>query len=85
MGATLLDGMGSVEPNPRVILADPTDPIAYMRPMDGEEVLQVSRTLTISNTMNGDSGNYSCRATSDPIPDEDEVFFQLDVQSKFLF
>ena len=82
-GATLLDGAGPEEPNPRVTLEDPTGFMTYMIPENGEEVLQVSRTLTISNTMDGDSGNYSCRAGSTPTPDEDEVFFQLVVQSKF--
>ena len=82
-GATLLDGAGPEEPNPRVTLEDPTGSMTYIIPENGEEVLQVSRTLTVSNTMDGDSGNYSCRAGSTPTPDEDEVFFQLVVQSKF--
>ena len=80
MGSTLLDGVGTAEPNPRVTLGDHSTPISFMD--NGEEIMQVNRTLTINNTMDADSGSYECRANTAFTPVEDQVFFELVVQSK---
>ena len=55
-GATLLDGIGTEKPNTRVILEDPTAPVPYAIPENGEELLQVSRTLLTSTG----TGMVSC-------------------------
>ena len=45
-------------------------------------VASVTRTLTISDTIEGDRGNYSCVATNIAEGGRDEEGFELSVQGK---
>ena len=67
--------------NPRVTLNDLLTPVTVMD-NEGEMVLQVTRTLSLSMTEDGDSGSYDCRASNDATPEEDREPFELVVQSK---
>ena len=49
--------------------------------MDNENVQMVTRMLTLANTNDGDSGNYTCNATNTAGEDLEE--FELVVQSEF--
>ena len=51
---------------------------------DGEIIFEVTRTLTLDMTEDGDSGTYECRASNDATPGEDRRTFELVVQSKSL-
>ena len=46
--------------DPRIVLSDHSDPVAF--PTDGGDIYSVTRTLTISDTMEDDSGTYTCLA-----------------------
>ena len=67
--------------NSRVTLSDHSDPVLLT---DGNEgmIFQVSRTLTLSMTEDGDSGTYNCTASNAATPGEDTMSFELVVQSK---
>ena len=67
--------------NPRVTLNDPFTPVTVMS-NEGEMVLQVTRTLSLSMSEDEDSGSYECRASNDATPGEDRESFELVVQSK---
>ena len=53
----------------------------FSRVSDGENVWLVSRTLQLTNTMDDDSGTYTCNATNSAGDDYEP--FELIVQSKF--
>ena len=67
--------------DPRVTLYDPLPPVTVLD-NKGEMVLQVTRTLSLSMSEDGDSGSYECRASNDATPGEDRESFELVVQSK---
>ncbi len=69
-------------PNPRVLLENPTSPVENSD--SGEDLLQVSRTLVITDTEDGDSGNYSCQTVSDSMLEVDTITFELLVQGQFV-
>ena len=48
--------------NARVTLSNPTMPELY--PTDGGNIFLVSRNLTLANTMDADSGTYTCVASN---------------------
>jgi len=49
--------------NSRVTLSDPTMPEFYLT--DGGNIYFVSRNLTLDNTMDADSGTYTCVASNE--------------------
>ena len=65
----------------RVTLNDPLTPVT-VTDNEGEVVLQVTRTLSLSTSVDGDSGSYECRASNDATAGEDRESFELVVQSK---
>ncbi len=81
-GALRLNGTGMEAPNPRVLLENPTSPVVNSD--SGEDLLQVSRTLVITDTEDGDSGNYSCQTVSDSMLEVDTVTFELLVQGQIV-
>ena len=64
----------------RVSVSNPT-PASYNR-SDGEVVQFVTRTLSLPNTVDGDSGTYTCNATNNAGMDSEP--FELVVQSEFV-
>ena len=64
----------------RIMLNDPSSILMD----DGNEgmVFEVTRTLTLSMSEDGDSGGYECRASNDATPGLDTEPFELVVQSK---
>ena len=66
--------------DPRVTLYDPLTPVSVLD-NEGEMVLQVTRTLSLSMSEDEDSGSYECRASNDATPGEDRGSFVLVVQS----
>ena len=66
--------------NSQVRLNDPTDPVVVFSP--GGSILSVSRELMISDTMDQDSGTYSCVASNGVGSMHIEHEFELFVQSK---
>ena len=77
-GSVLLDPANNSSLEQRIELSSPD--------VDEPErsVASVTRTLTISNTVEGDAGNYSCVATNVASMGRDEDNFQLFVQGKNL-
>ena len=75
---TLLSGtMGSdTGLNSRVVVDDPN-----VQPSLGE-VSTVSRSLTVMNAMDGDTGTYRCEATNEAMNGTDMEEFELFVQGK---
>ena len=72
--------------NTRVTLSDPTMPNLF-RTGDGD-IYFVSRNLTLDNTMNADSGTYTCVASNgnavDPTDMQNfELFVRGEVYSSF--
>ena len=67
--------------NSRVTLYthDPSKPVNFM---EEEMVYEVTRTLTLGMTEDGDSGGYECRASNDATQGMDTESFQLIVQSE---
>ena len=45
-------------------------------------IFEITRTLTLVMTEDGDSGIYKCRASNEATPGEDSMAFELIVQSK---
>ncbi len=78
-----LNGSGAEPPNPRVILENVTSPV--MNNASGEFLLEVSRTLIITDTEDGDSGSYSCQTVSDPRLEVNTVTFELLVQGQYTY
>ena len=77
---TLLSGtMGSdfsgTDLNSRVVVDEPTIESSL-----GEEVSTVSRSLTVMNAMDGDTGTYRCEATNEAMGGMDMENFELFVQ-----
>ena len=64
---------------PRVMIGDPIA-TNFSRGSDGEYVWLVNRTLELANTMDDDSGTYTCNATNSA--GENSQPFELIVQSK---
>ncbi len=64
-----------------MILENATSPV--MNNASGEFLLEVSRTLIITDTEDGDSGNYSCQTVSDPRLEVNTVTFDLLVQGQY--
>ena len=78
---TLLSGtMGSdfsgTELNSRVVVNEPTIESSL------GEVSSVSRSLTVMNAMDGDTGTFSCEATNEAMGGIDTEEFELFVQGK---
>ena len=67
--------------DPRVTLNNPSDAVTVLDGA-GDNILQVTRTLSLRMSEDGDSGSYECRASNDATPGEDREPFQLVVQSK---
>ena len=67
--------------DPRVTLNNPSDPVTVLDGA-GDNILQVTRTLSLSMSEDVDSGSYECRASNDATPGEDRESFELVVQSK---
>ena len=65
----------------RVTLNNPSDAVTVLDGA-GDNILQVTRTLSLSMSQDGDSGSYECRASNDATPGEDGESFELVVQSK---
>ena len=65
---------------PRVTINDPVT-TNFSRMDDGENIQLVSRTLQLTNTVDDDSGTYTCNATNSA--GDDYQSFELIVQSKF--
>ena len=84
-GNTKLDGTGGDELNARVTLQDQTMPIDYTNSM-GEVLMQVSRSITIADTMDSDSGTYTCQASNDgEMTSDDMQDFELVIQGVFIY
>ena len=49
--------------DPRITFGAASDPMDFSRD-DGETVLEVTRNLTLANTVDEDSGSYVCMATN---------------------
>ena len=64
----------------RVTVSNPT-PASYNR-SDGEVVQIVTRTLSLPNTVDGDSGTYTCNTINNAGMDSET--FELVVQSEFI-
>ena len=62
----------------RVTVGDPKETDSERG--DGETVSIVTRTLSLINTTDGDSGMYTCMATNDADPNNDTEEFELIVQ-----
>ena len=62
----------------RVTVGDPMETDSERG--DGETVSMVNRTLNLINTINGDSGIYTCMATNDADPNNDTETFEFIVQ-----
>ena len=56
----------------RITLSNHSDPVII--DIDGESVFQVTRTLTLDSTMNGDSGTYTCFSDNNVIPSVTQDF-----------
>ena len=68
----------------RVMLSDPSMQEFY--PTDGGEIFLVSRSLTLDNTMDADTGTYTCVASNgNGVQPRVEQEFQLFVQGKYCF
>ena len=48
----------------------------------GDTIYQSTRTLSLGMTEDGDSGGYECRASNAATPGEDQMPFEVIVQSK---
>ena len=59
------------ESNTRVTLSDPTVPELFST--SGENIYFVSRNLTLDNTMDADSGTYTCVASNRNAVDPTDV------------
>ena len=69
----LLDG-------PRVSLSNPSSTSVVI---EGENVYEVTRTLTLADTVDSDSGTYTCQASNDgDMTSDDMQDFELVVQSE---
>ena len=67
--------------NTRVTLSNPTMPELY--PTDGGNIFLVSRNLTLANTMDADSGTYTCVASNgNAVTPNDTQDFELFVNGK---
>ena len=55
----------------------------FTRDNVGETVSIVTRTLNLINTINGDSGIFTCMATNDANPNNDTEVFELVVQGLY--
>ncbi len=78
-----LNRPGAQPPNPRVILENATSPVRNNA--SGEFLLEVSRTLIITDTEDGDSGSYNCQTVSDPRLEVNTVTFELLVQGQYTY
>ncbi len=67
--------------NSRVALNNHSNPQPIIDGMEGM-IFEVTRSLTLGMTEDGDSGGYYCTANNDATPGEDTVAFQLIVQSE---
>ena len=63
----------------RVTVGDPME-TNFTRANVGETVSIVNRTLNLINTIDGDSGIYTCMATNDADPNNDTETFEFIVQ-----
>ena len=78
----LRNGTELEESNPRFTFNEPSQ-----NPLMSEGELlsvQVTRTLTLEMTEDGDSGSYECSVSNDATPGEDSSSFELVVQSESL-
>ena len=70
--------------NTRVTLTDPTVPELYST--NGGDVFLVSRNLTLDNTMDADTGTYTCVASNgNAMNQTDMQNFQLIVKGEVCF
>ena len=67
--------------DPRVTLNNPSDAVTVLDDA-GDNILQVTCTLSLRMSEDGDSGSYECRASNEATPGEDRESFELVVQSK---
>ena len=67
--------------NPHVTIADPSNSVPITDGSDGI-IFQVTRTLTLGMSEDGDSGESECRASNAATPGQDTMPFDLIVQSE---
>ena len=68
--------------NTRVTLSNPTMPELY--PTDSGNIFLVSRNLTLANTMDADSGTYTCVASNgNAVTPSDTQDFELFVNGNY--
>ena len=68
----------------RVTVGDPME-TNFTRANVGETVSLVTRSLNLINTIDGDSGMYTCMATNDADPRSNTTAFELIVQGLSIF
>ena len=72
--------LNSISDN-RVMLDNASNPVGFVRMDDGEVLSQVTRSLTLTDTMDSDSAaTYTCVASNAAMPGVDMMDFELIVQ-----
>ena len=69
-----------IQNDSRVTIRNSSAPVSFMK-VDSEIVFEVSRTLTLDNTGESDSGLYECRATNVAGTNTDSFEVIVNVQS----
>ena len=69
-----------LDSDPRVTFSDPSDEL--IMDSEGGMIFEITRSLTLDMSEDGDSGSYECRASNDATPGEDRESFESVVQSK---
>ena len=65
----------------RVVLGNASNPVDFVRMDDGEVISQVTRSLTLTDTLDDDSAaNYTCVASNAAMPGVGMMDFELVVQ-----
>ena len=78
----LRNGTELEESNSRITFNEPSQ--NALMSTEGELIsVQVTRTLTLQMTEDGDSGSYECSVSNNATPGEDSSSFELVVQSEF--
>ena len=76
LSGTMSSDFSGTDPNSRVVVDEPTIESSL------GEVSTVSRSLTVMNAMDGDTGTYRCEATNEAMNGTDMENFELFVQRK---
>ena len=76
--------LNSISDN-RVMLGNVSNPVGFVRMDDGEVLSQVTRSLTLTDTMDSDSAaTYTCVASNAAMPGVDMMNFELIVQGMLI-